>query len=388
MAAYCKAIETTPSFANAPHTLMKLPAHAWPKWMSQRIAVAVGDAQADIVEAQLAPLLGAFEIPDARTALEKGIAEALMGIEVGIEPPPATWTKAQTSVMLFPQPEANGDRDVTVGALRLMCKIDCFSLISHTTGSQISSNQMVEILDFVCDLSDLSVNLETRLIAHLRYRAKHPPQFDNVKDALQRFSRSERDVFYREVIKFANDGPRASAATADVVYNLRIVPSLRKPTVFADLGVAEVGRKTKVLTAPERSATIPVSITIDHQRVSQLMNETEDIKRQLATIFANDEAPPNPPCETPAQATNPVAQSQVAGLILKPALAILFAELLSAETVTSTEMQTLCQKHGVMIGVAIDAINDASIETYGTPAIANEGASFEIEQEFKEATNR
>jgi hypothetical protein len=389
MAPYFQAIERTPSFANAPHTLMRLPAAAWPQWMKQRIGSAIGHAQTDIVEVPLAPLLAAFEIADADTAGGKGIGEALAGIEIGVEPPPATWTATTKAVMLFPQPEANGERYLAAGVLRLMGKIDCFSLVAHEDAGCCTAAQVAYMQSMIELLTDLSVNLETRLAAHLRYRITYAPQLGDVKEVIYRWDRLERANFYNEVIDFARCASPVSEETASFIYSLRIATGVRKPVVFADLGAAPARKKVKAVAAQEAAAqATPIAITIDHARVSELMNETAEIKRQLATIFVDsNDTHVNPQSEKNAQPDAPVAQSQVAGLTLKSALAVLFAELLAAETMTAAEMDALCHKHGLMSGAAVESINDVSIDTYGVPAIAIEGASVKIEQEFKEAIN-
>ena len=165
--------------------------------------------------------------------------------------------------------------------------------------------------------------------------------------------------------------------------------------VIAELApVADAGMVTVQAggAAPE-GEPIPAQggLRLNREAISAIMAETRDVARLLAEAMGPDdeteETEETSPSSAGAQPVTPTvllvtppAPASAAGTPIPPRFAPFLAELATQPSWTVDEAGALARKHGLMLAGAIEAINDWSLETHGTPILDETDGSLTVDQ--------
>lgn len=167
-------------------------------------------------------------------------------------------------------------------------------------------------------------------------------------------------------------------------------------------------RKTKKTGSPSAEPA-----PLDPTRIAAIVRETEEVNVLLATAMKSEEPPPVPP-PSPLESAPPVADASRAapqtdlanaapiaplpentesGPATPPPepasapppdvparYAGFYAELTRQARWPRTEAELLARRHGLMLGGALEAINDWAFETLGAPLLHEEGEQIVVDQ--------
>jgi tellurite resistance protein len=122
-------------------------------------------------------------------------------------------------------------------------------------------------------------------------------------------------------------------------------------------------KKGEAIPAPPEPKTEP-GFSLDHDRIAALSAETREVVAILGQLLAEDpaaEAESTAPDDSPS--SHEMAPSWTEGLDSRNTPALL--EVVSHDSLSSSELDSICQKHHLMASAFVDEVNEWSDEALG-----------------------
>ncbi|MGN6032336.1 MAG: tellurite resistance TerB C-terminal domain-containing protein, partial [Thermomicrobiales bacterium] len=117
--------------------------------------------------------------------------------------------------------------------------------------------------------------------------------------------------------------------------------------------------------AAGRASVLPVCL--DHETISRTREESDAISALLGDLLSDEPVPVEQPQEQEFHAAAPSALDG-----LDPAHSAFLQDLIGQESWSNADATALASRHHLLLGGAIDTINEWAIEQTGDPAIAGD----------------
>jgi tellurite resistance protein len=209
---------------------------------------------------------------------------------------------------------------------------------------------------------------KTRLRAFTRWILSVPASFTGMKNKIALFSEKQCEVVGKFLVGVAQaDGfiDPLEIKILTKIYKLlgldaQELYSHAHAAAFAPVTIEPGASHPKVFSlpsAPQEKTSGPVDLDMDSIRVK--LAETAAVTALLSDIFADDETQPVKPAAPPDHSAG------IAGL--DEGFAVFLQALVEKISWTREELEALAAQKGLLLDGALDSINDAAIEAYGSP---------------------
>ena len=234
-----------------------------------------------------------------------------------------------------------------------------------------------------------------RLRAHLAWLRACPPSLAGLKKQLEPLAAEQRARIARALIAVAGADGHVSPAEVKVLAKLYPLLGLDAARLYADVHAlaAGPGPVTVIAAEPEvehaiprpaaasASPSPPSGFSLDLSRIRAITDETHDVTRVLASVFAGEE-----PADTAAASASPPAAPMPDGGVategeeapaaaderlpgLDAAHSAVVRALGERSDISAAEFATLADAHGLMAGGAMETINDAAFQLCDEPLL-------------------
>ncbi len=150
---------------------------------------------------------------------------------------------------------------------------------------------------------------------------------------------------------------------------------LDSSTVTSDIHRLSTAEKTSQATM-QVTSSVKSTFSLNENVLARHESDTTDVRQLLNTIFAEDDPEEVPPVDIPTHSTTGLDEAHNR----------LYQRLLEKERWTRNEVAELCQQFNLMVGGAIEVINDWSYELVDAPVLDDDDdiyVDLEIAQELK-----
>jgi uncharacterized tellurite resistance protein B-like protein len=318
------------------------------------------------------------------------VAEFLEKLGIGIAPDARhtgiNFSQSETAALFLLPSQAQEPGPDLGGATLLL------TLAAAVAGSdEIAQREEEEIKRHLESAYSLNEADRVRLRGHLDWLRVCPPSTTGLKKQLEPLTPATRREIARALIAIAGADGHVSPAEVKVLCKLYPLLGFNAQQVYADVHAFAAGAPTTVLPAePARDYVIPrlaavpaapaspVGFTLDTSRIAAIQNETHEVTRVLASVFADEEpASGSPEPDGAATLTSAieaeVEEAPVAVDDRLPGLDAAHSALVRAlgdcDEIGAAEFAALADAHGLMAGGAMESINDAAFQLCDEPLL-------------------
>lgn len=323
--------------------------------------------------------------PGASDRLTKTVLRSLAGtleaFGYGFEPDPAFGSPAPRiteNLVVFELPE-NRSTDGAFGHAygSAMSVLMLTAAVAHADGT-MDDDEARHVLRSIRENVHLGAYERARLTALAAWMILTPPSFGELKKQLKGAPADARHALARYAIAAAAADDHVDNAEVKLLEKVYGLLDLDTGTLYSDLHAlqdssgpdeAPVAVKSETPGAPgfaiPRPETSPPlagpdgTITLDHDRVSRIRNETDVVAGVLAGIFVQDGEPEDEP--EPAPETTDV-EDETDGLDRRHAA--LLDELLAREEWPREDFEALCRTFDLLPDGAMETINEWSFDRF------------------------
>jgi len=297
-------------------------------------------------------------------------ADLLARIGIGMAPDPRfalRRPKTEEPVVLFDLGiEVDALQTVSTAFSSALLELALGALIAHADG-HVHDREKSHLVARVSAAELPNETERLRLAANLTWLLDVPPDMASLRRHMKEASPEQIETLRVALVKSARaDGtivPTEVASLEKVYRALELEPAL----VYSDLHVIEkidglVTVRESELAAcgePVTGEEVAVSKGLDLARIAAIRSDTERVSSVLESIF--EEAAE----ETP-QATVQTSEDGQLGLLrgLDPAHSELAQALIERDHWNESDFEKLCQDKGLMVGGALETLNEWSYEVY------------------------
>lgn len=318
------------------------------------------------------------------------MSEALARCGFAIEPDPLSAgnvLNGADKVILF---KASGGAKIDPDKpsyLAARALIDIGALVATADGV-FSEDEVHAIESEVTRDPDLNAIERTRLLAYLAFLSKTPPS----TRILSRFKGQppeKRQALARLAIAVAGADGRLAPEEVKLLEKTYRTLGLADTSLYSDLQafaasgddmptVIPADYEPSVAIPRPAAKTEPKTVHLDAARLAQTRNDTAKVSAILSAVFSDDQQDEPTPVVEPANDEEPVAPPAGWDLSgLSAPCARLLKALKGFDAISEAEFATLAQKENLLVGGAIEAINDWALEKFDEPLI-DEGDPIEI----------
>lgn len=326
--------------------------------------------------------------PDRLTRREaEALAEFLEKLGIGIAPDARhtgiNLSQSETAALFLLSPEAGEPGPDYASATLLL------TLAAAVAGSdEIAQREEEEIERHMEAAYRLGEADRARLRGHLDWLRAAPPSTAGLKKQLEPLPDGVRREIARALIAIAGADGHVSPAEVKMLSRLYPLLGMEAQQVYADVHALAAGAPATVLAAepvvdyaiprpaPDAAAAPPpTGFALDTSRIAAIQDETHEVTRVLAAVFADEEpavsAAPAAADEPDGADAGPAAE---AGLLpgLDAAHTALVRALGERGEMGAAEFVALAEAHGLLAGGAMETVNDATFQLCDEPLL--EGA--------------
>lgn len=285
------------------------------------------------------------------------LARLIERLGYGLEPAPATYRKAfldSTVVGLYQLDAANTvpnrNLDGAIGMLGLC------SLVARADGA-VTAEEEREIFDQTRRAYALSPVEERRVRAHLAWLGHRPATLNDARKRLTLLSPDQAQQTARLLVTIATVDGHVSPDEVRILTRLYEVMGLSDQQLHADLHQLTT-RPGRSLATGSRTPTSPATGTVgglelDPTYLRLVQQQTSEIAGVLDSVFASDEAKPDPAAMTESDSADDDSAAETSDPYRN------LVELLSDRPIWEmTEVSAMARSLGLMSSGAIETIND------------------------------
>jgi uncharacterized tellurite resistance protein B-like protein len=331
----------------------------WPSARPEKLAKKEAEALTELLEK-----LGVGLAPDVR--------------HTGINPS----SSERAAVFLLPMGAPEPGPDFATATLLL-------TLAASVVGADgISPAEEEEIERHLETAYRLSATDRARLRAHLAWVQACPPSTAAVRKHLEPLAQADRQAVGLRLIAIAGADGHVSPAEVKMLTRLYPLLGLDPARVYADVHAlaAAPGPVTVLGADAPRDYAIPAppvatpapgasgGFALDVARIQAITEETRDVTRVLASVFADEEpgdagpAPAAGPAAEPEPGDAPAAAPpRLPGL--DDAHSALVRGLADRDRIGAAEFAALAERHGLLAGGAVETVNDAAFQLCDEPLL-------------------
>jgi len=215
----------------------------------------------------------------------------------------------------------------------------------------------------------LSPEEKIRLRAFTRWILSVPTSFSGMKNKIALFSEKQCETVGKFLVSVAQADGLIDPIEIKILTKIYKLLGLDVQELYSHAHAAAVAPVTiepgasrqkvfRLPSAPQEKTPRPVDLDMDSIKVK--LAETAAVTALLNDIFADDEAQPIKP-----EAAKPDLSAGIAGLDEENA--VFMRALVERTSWTRDELEALAAQKGLLLDGALDSINDAAIEAFGSP---------------------
>lgn len=369
LGSYSRLVGKDPEAAGALEGLLLLPATLWPAAAQEKLRALTAQMREGRLSLPLKELLAV--LGGANRAFNRdrvrGLARALEGAEIGMEPHVLCGAKApgeQDTIVLFAQPLMDSDVGSRTEYQTAALTLQLASAVAQADGD-FHDREVAHLRAQIEGWAHLTLAERRRLHAHLQWLTTSPMNLVALKKKLEPLPTAARETLAAFM---------ATLTQADGFVSPDEVKFLEK--VYKALGVEPKRVFSDIHTAG--SSGTPVSpvqagkqgFHLDAERIAALQEDTVRVSALLSKIFA-EEADSTP---APAALTSePELEDEAnAPLGLDEDHSVLLRLLLSRPEWTRAELEDAAADLDLMLDGAMEQINEAAFEAFDEPLFEGE----------------
>lgn len=258
-------------------------------------------------------------------------------------------------------------------ALRLGAMVA--SIDSHVDQAEL--NLLTELIDHD---SNLSPTEKRSLHAYLVWRLNTPSNITGLKARVETLGKTEKAAVSRILVGVAMADGKIDPEEIKQLEKLYTLLGLDKALVTGDIHGMSSSKTGSRHSSPQSESITPASTSflLDESILAIHESETKDVQSMLGAIFMEDES------------TSGSDENETDASVLDEAPGIdkqhysLFESLIRKDKWTREEMETLCRDSSLMVGGALETINDWSFDKVDAAVLEEDGDVIYVDQEIVE----
>lgn len=364
LGSYSRLVGKDPTAAGSLESLLLLPASLWPRAAQaklQTLTDRMREGRLSLPLHELLAALGGTKQPVSRDRL-RGLARALEGAEVGMEPHVLAGARApseQDTVVLFAQPlidsAIGSGAEYQTAALTLQLA----AAMAHADGD-FHEREVAHLRAQIEGWAHLTPAERRRLQAHLQWLTASPITLAALKRKLEPLSISARETLATFMATLAQSDGFVSPEEVKFLEKVYKALGVEPKRVFSDIHAASPTGAPIRAAKPEKQR-----FRLDAERIATLQEDTARVSALLSKIFAEEAAQASPP-PPPTPEPEPEDEAQ-APLGLDEAHSALLRLLLSRPEWTRSELEDAAADLDLMLDGAMELINEATFDALDEP---------------------
>ncbi len=217
----------------------------------------------------------------------------------------------------------------------------------------------------------LSPTEKRSLHAYLIWRLNTPASMAGLKARIEQLNDKEKSAIGNVIINVACADGKIDPGEIKQLEKIYSSLGLDSSTVTSDIHRLSTAEKTSQVTSSVKS-----TFSLNENILARHESDTTDVRQLLSTIFVEDDPEEVPPVDIPPHSTTGLDEAHNQ----------LYQRLLEKERWARNEVAELCQQFNLMVGGAIEVINDWSYELVDAPVLDDDDdiyVDLEIAQELK-----
>ena len=239
---------------------------------------------------------------------------------------------------------------------------------SHVDQAEL--NSLTQLIDYD---TNLSLTEKRSLHAYLAWRLNTPSNVMGLKAKVELLGKTEKVAVSRMLVGVAMADGKINSEEIKQLEKLYTLLGLDKMLVTGDIhemssskvGVRPVSHRSETISSTSTSFQLDESILAIHE------SETKDVQSMLSAIFVEDELDDSATDSTIVEETGIDKQHYA-----------LFESLIRKDKWTREEVEALCRDSGLMVGGALETINDWSFDKVDVAVLEEDGDAIYIDQEI------
>jgi uncharacterized tellurite resistance protein B-like protein len=276
---------------------------------------------------------------------------------------------AQSSVLVYRcapivQSASGKEYDVSLMLLKIAFAVSASDNQVPLPVEKLLESQIEKMLD-------LSEFERERLRKYLLWLHLSPPELSQMKRKMNELPEARKNEIADFALRIANADGIINPEEVNILKRIYVLMGLDPEQVFSDIHRIQTSAQEELPTVSTQPKTIgyriPVrrgaktkegSVTLDERLIERTLQDTAAVQSILAEVFAEPECP------------QPAMQAEQIGLMgLDSSHSSLLQELLARPDWAVPEFESLCAKHGILPGGAIETINTKSYDSFNEPLI-------------------
>lgn len=366
---YSRLIGKDPGAIETLDALLLLPGTLWPAAIQEKLRELTARMHEGRLTLSLRELLAALGSSNQAVNRDRvrGLARALEGVEIGIEPHVLAGAKApgeQDMIVLFAQPIIDSNVGSRAEYQTAALTLQLASAMAQADGvfhDREIAHLRAEIEGWTC----LSFAERRRLHAHLQWLTTSPMNLAALKKRLEPLSAAARETLAAFMATLAQADGFVSPEEVKFLEKVYKALGVESKRVFSDIHAAGSGSAPVSTIRADKQG-----FRLDAERIATLQEDTIRVSALLSKIFAeetdNASAPPMPALEAEPEGEGnaPLGLDQDHSALLRL--------LLSRPEWTRAELADAAADLDLMLDGAMEQINEAAFDAFDEPLFEGE----------------
>lgn len=369
LGSYSRLVGKDPGAAGALEGLLLLPATLWPAAAQAKLQALTAQMREGWISLPLKELLavlgGADKVVNRDHA--RGLARALEGAEIGMEPHVLRGAKApgeQDTIVLFAQPLMDSDVGSRAEYQMAALTLQLASAVAQADG-EFHDREVAHLRAEIEGWAHLTLAEHRRLHAHLQWLTASPMNLSALKKKLEPLPTAARETLAAFMATLAQADGVVSPDEVKFLEKVYKALGVEPKRVFSDIHTAGTGGAPVSSVQPEKQG-----FRLDIERIAALQKDTVRVSELLSRIFVEEADSTSAPA---APVLEPELEDETnAPLGLDEAHSALLRLLLSRPEWTRAELEDAAEDLDLMLDGAMEQINEAAFEAFDEPLFEGE----------------
>ena len=368
LGSYSRLVGKDPGAAGALEGLLLLPATLWPAAAQAKLQALTAQMREGRMSLQLKELLAVLGGTDqvVNRDLARGLARALEGAEIGMEPHVLGGAKApgeHDTIVLFAQPLMDSDVGSRAEYQMAALTLQLASAVAQADG-EFHDREVAHLRAEIEGWAHLTLAERRRLHAHLQWLIASPMNLSALKKKLEPLPTAARETLAAFMATLAQADGIVSPDEVKFLEKVYKALGVEPKRLFSDIHTAGTGGTPVSTVQPNKQG-----FRLDVERIAALQKDTVRVSELLSKIFVEEADAPTPVGPAP----EPELEDESNGpLGLDEAHSALLRLLLSRPEWTRAELEDVAADLDLMLDGAMEQINEAAFETFDEPLFDGE----------------
>jgi len=369
LGSYSRLVGKDPGAAGALEGLLLLPATLWPDTTQAKLRALTAqmcEGRLPLPLKELIAVLGGANQTVNRDRV-RGLARALEGAEIGMEPHVLAGAKApgeQDTVVLFAQPLMDSDVGSRAEYQTAALTLQLASAVAQADGV-FHDREIAHLRAQIEGWAHLTLAERRRLHAHLQWLTTSPMSLAALKKRLEPLPTAARETLAAFMATLAQADGVVSPDEVKFLEKVYKALGVEPKRVFSDIHAAGSGGAPVSTVKAEKQG-----FRLDAERIAALQEDTVRVSALLSKIFAEeDDSTPAPAAPAPEPELEDEADSPLG---LDEDHSALLRLLMSRPEWTRAELEDAAADLDLMLDGAMEQINEAAFEAFDEPLFEGE----------------